>query len=118
MATRKQAIAAKKLVENGGNVGDAMRKAGYSPATAKTPSKLTESKGFKAICEKAGLTSSLVIEALVEDIKAKKGQRVAELNIASKVLGLFPDKGELDYEHSAQLNVLGQDIRKILGGKK
>lgn len=39
--------AIKELVENGGSVGNAMRKAGYSPETAKNPSKLTNTKDFK-----------------------------------------------------------------------
>lgn len=42
---RQKAI--KELVENGGSVGAAMRKAGYSPKTAKNPEKLTKTKAFK-----------------------------------------------------------------------
>ena len=49
MATIKQKLAVDALVENGGNVSQAMLKVGYSPATAKTPQKLTESDGFKDI---------------------------------------------------------------------
>ncbi len=45
--TIKQQIAIKKLVENGGNLGKAMVAAGYSPATAKTPKKLTATKAWK-----------------------------------------------------------------------
>jgi hypothetical protein len=47
MATIKQKRAIKKVAENGGNVSRAMLDAGYSPATAKTPQKLTESKGWE-----------------------------------------------------------------------
>ncbi len=47
MATMKQKLAASKLVENGGNIGKAMISAGYSPMTAKTPAKLTRSKGWQ-----------------------------------------------------------------------
>lgn len=46
MATIKQKRAIDKIVENGGNVSRAMIEVGYSPATAKTPQKLTESKGW------------------------------------------------------------------------
>lgn len=46
MATVKQKKAIAKVVENGGNVSKAMVDAGYSAATAKTPQKLTESKGW------------------------------------------------------------------------
>lgn len=44
--TIKQKKAIKKVVENGGNVSRAMIESGYSPATAKTPQKLTESKAW------------------------------------------------------------------------
>ena len=49
--TLKQKLATEKLVENGGNIGKAMIEAGYSPMTAKTPQKLTESKGFQELKE-------------------------------------------------------------------
>lgn len=38
-------------MENGGNVGKAMIAAGYSPATAKTPKKLTASKGWQELMD-------------------------------------------------------------------
>jgi len=49
MATIKQKIAFDNVVENGGNVSRAMIDAHYSPATAKTPQKLTESKGWQEL---------------------------------------------------------------------
>lgn len=49
MATYKQKLVTHKLVENGGNLGKAMVDAGYSTNTAKTPQKLTESKGWKEL---------------------------------------------------------------------
>lgn len=50
VATSKQDKALKILVESGGDmpVSKAMEKAGYSPATAKTPQKLTESNAYKS----------------------------------------------------------------------
>jgi len=45
--TIKQDNAITNVVENGGNVSKAMIKAGYTPATAKNPSKLTQSKAYK-----------------------------------------------------------------------
>ena len=50
MSTSKQDKALKLLVENGGDmpVSKAMKQAGYSPATAKTPKKLTESQAYKS----------------------------------------------------------------------
>ena len=50
MATEKQIKAISNMVENGGIASRAMVDAGYSEATAKTPQKLTESKGFKELC--------------------------------------------------------------------
>lgn len=49
--TYKQKLVAQKMVENGGNIGKAMIAAGYSPATAKTPQKLTNSNGWKELME-------------------------------------------------------------------
>ena len=81
------------MVENGGNVSQAMMAAGYTPATAKTPQKLTESQGFKLLCEQRGLTDDFLVDALVEDIKAKPKARTAELQLAFKVIGrLSEDK--------------------------
>ena len=51
MTTIKQKLAASKLVENGGNIGKAMIDAGYSPTTAKTPQKLTKSKGWQELMQ-------------------------------------------------------------------
>ena len=51
MPTLKQKLVASKLVENGGNISRAMVSAGYSPATAKTPQKLTKSKGWKDLMD-------------------------------------------------------------------
>lgn len=51
MATTKQNKALAILVENGGKipVSKAMEQAGYSPATAKTPQKLTESNAYREL---------------------------------------------------------------------
>lgn len=51
MATDLQKKAVKELVEDGGNKGDALVRAGYKKNTAKTPKKVTESKGFQEISE-------------------------------------------------------------------
>lgn len=47
----RQKKALDELVGNGGNITKAMIAAGYSPATANTPQKLTESKGWKELME-------------------------------------------------------------------
>lgn len=51
MPTIRQKKAFKKVVENGGIVSTAMIEAGYSPNTAKTPQKLTNSQAWKELIE-------------------------------------------------------------------
>lgn len=51
MATIKQKLALSKLAENGGNFYQAMVDAGYTPITASTPKKLTNSKGWNELME-------------------------------------------------------------------
>lgn len=82
------------MVENGGNVSRAMIEAGYSPNTAKTPQKLTQSIGFVELCESRGLTDGFLLQALIEDIKEKKGNRKAELELGFKIKGHLTQKNE------------------------
>lgn len=102
----KQKKAILNMVENGGNVSKAMIQAGYSENTAKTPQKLTGSKGFIALANQLGLTDGMIAQALAEDIKSKPGNRVAELALASKLKGLQVDRSE---------SVTVSDIRVIFG---
>ncbi len=92
MSTQKQELALNKMVENGGIASLAMIDAGYSSNTAKTPQKLTESIGFLELCEEKGLTDQLLVNALVEDIKCKTGNRKAELELAFKIKGYLQPK--------------------------
>ena len=88
MATIKQKVAVDKLVENRGNVGKAMIEAGYTKAAAKNPKNLTESKGYKELCEKLGLTPNLIVKSLVADIKGKPKKRAAELRLGADIVGM------------------------------
>lgn len=72
MATLRQKKALDRIVENGGNVSKAMRDAGYSPATAKTPQKLTESKAFLEIMQEAGVTDEKLTQVIKEGLDATK----------------------------------------------
>lgn len=92
MATIKQKKALDNLVGNGGNVTQAMLAANYSPATANTPQKLTESVGFKKLLEERGLTETFLLDALVEDIEKKPQNRLGEMRLASEILNI--NKGE------------------------
>ena len=77
MPTIKQKKALSNLVENGGNVSKAMRDAHYSVETAKTPSKLTESKGFQELLEKQ-LSNKLLTRVHKEGLKATKVTRIGK----------------------------------------
>lgn len=61
---------------------------GYSPNTAHTPQKLTESKGFKKQMAKLGLTEDLITKALVADIKGKPKKRFLELSLGAEILNM------------------------------
>jgi transposase len=74
MATMRQKKAAKLVVENGGIISKAMEAAGYSPKTAKTPQKLTESDGWK----------ELMKNYLPDKLLAKKHQELLEVPIKIK----------------------------------
>ena len=88
MATIRQKQAIEKLVENGGNATQAMREVGYSEATVNNPQNLTKSKGFNETLAQYGLTEEFVVNALVEDIRAKPQHRLGELALASDIMGL------------------------------
>lgn len=103
MTTIKQKMALAKIVENGGNVTQAMRDAGYSEGSVNNPSSLTRSEGFKALLKSSGLDEDLVIRALVEDIKNKPQNRAKELKLACEVLGL---------QRQGSITIAGEDTEK------
>lgn len=76
------------MVENGGNASKAMRDAGYSPNTAKTPSKLTRSRSYKDLLEDI-LPTEFLLEELRKDISSNQGNRRAYLELAFKLKGLL-----------------------------
>jgi hypothetical protein len=67
----------------------------YSEITAKNPKKLTDSVGFKEICEECGLTDNLILKALVFDIKKKPKNRKGELELGAKIKGMLIERKEL-----------------------
>ena len=70
--TIKQRLVAKEMVENGGSMSTALRKAGYSDAMVKNPQKVTKSKGFKEILENIGLNDKVLAKTLQEGLSATK----------------------------------------------
>lgn len=91
MATDKQKEALDNLVKNGGNVSRAMIDAGYSPNTAKTPKKLTDSKAYQELLD-AYLPDDLLLRALADDIEKKEGNRKAELELGFKLKGKMTER--------------------------
>lgn len=99
MASLKQKLALKNAVENGGNMSKAMRDAGYSANTAKTPQKLTESKAWTELVEEF-LPDSLLTEkhlgllnAVKENGEIDTSAVKAGLEMAYKIKGRFaPEK--------------------------
>ncbi len=110
MATLKQRKSLDNLVGNGGNVTQAMIASGYSPETANTPKKLTESKGFKELMKEYGLTEGLIAKALVEDINGKPLNRVQELKLGSEILGMKATEGTGD--KNLTLIITGQSAQR------
>lgn len=106
MATIKQEQAFDNVVENGGNVSKAMRDAGYSESTAKTPQKLTESKGWVELINEK-LPDSLLAEKHLEGLNAiKDGEidyavRHRYLDTAYKIKGKVVEK--LDVEMTKKI---------------
>ncbi len=72
MATLKQKQVAKNLVEKGSSVSQAMINAGYSPRTARAPSKVTKSKGFRELLDQMGVSDEKLAKVLNEGLEATK----------------------------------------------
>lgn len=113
MATMKQIRAVKRLVENGGNVSRAMIDAGYSPQTAKTPQKLTESKVFNDLLE----------EYLPDDKLLKTHKKALEATTLKPHLVDRDDKGRPVYDYVKEEDIptqlraveLGYKVKRKLG---
>jgi len=72
MPVNKQRKALKLLVENGGNMGIALKKAGYSDSIAKNPYKVIRSKGFQEALVEADISDEKLALALDEGLDAYK----------------------------------------------
>ena len=109
--TLKQKLATEKLVENGGNIGKAMIEAGYSPMTAKTPQKLTESKGFQELKEQYKQ------ELMVLGIDGKRlAKKMNEWLEAQRIFSSHTEADKLVPDYQTQLKA-GEMIREDLGIK-
>lgn len=112
MATLKQKKAFNSIVEKsrtGGTLGEALLEANYSPNTAIKPSQVMKSKGFKELCEEAGLTDDFLITALRDDIEKKPQNRKPELELAFKVTGKL---NETPQENKTLIINIGAETNK------
>lgn len=95
--TTKQRLVAEEIIRQkmaGENVNKkkALAVAGYSPNTPSTT--ITNAPGFKQYFEQFDLTESKFAEYLAEDLANKPQNRLGELQLLAKVLGL--DKQTVD----------------------
>lgn len=58
-------------------------------------------QAISELLKENGLSTALVVKSLVSDIESKPGERVAELLLASKLLGLL-DRAKKEEEHREQ----------------
>jgi hypothetical protein len=106
MATERQKKAASIFLENGGkSVSGAMREAGYTAASASTPKKLTESKGWAELMDKY-LPDKKLAETHKKLLSAKRVEHM-----------VFPTSIE-DDEIKKLLRSVGCTVRKIQQGEQ
>lgn len=90
MATLKQKIAVKEITENHRSVSSAMRVAGYDEDTVVKPSNLTDSKGFKELMNKLGITDEKLAKVLdrgLEDNDSNTRHKYLETGLRLKGYG-------------------------------
>lgn len=90
--TFKQREAFDKSIDNRGNVSKSMIEAGYSLATAKNPSNLTESDGWKQLLD----------EYMPEDTLLRVGKEGLGANRYVQAIVGRDDNGQVEYEMVAK----------------
>lgn len=90
IGTPQQRKAVEYMVQNGGKLMPAMRKAGYSETTIDhAAGRVFRGKAFQQLLKEAGLTDMLITKSLVEDIEAKPQKRLGELTLGAQILGMI-----------------------------
>lgn len=87
MPTERQKKAFENLVENGGNKGKALLDAGYAEATAKTPQKVTESKGWEKLLKEYA-SDDLILSKLTEYLDLQ--EIVTKNNVSTGEIDVIP----------------------------
>lgn len=106
MPTIKQKRAVKEVLENHGNLGKAMLKAGYDKTTAKNPKNLTDSKGWQELME----------EYLPDTLLAKKHKELLTVPIKHRTY-IKGDLTEETEELDSNAVKAGLDMGYKLKGK-
>lgn len=113
MARKEPSMRRKKAAElavaNGGNISRALLDAGYPPATAKNPHKVTNSASWQELME-AYIPDDKLLRALDDDIEKKEGNRATELALAFKLKGKMVERTDI--------TTLGQSINVMTEEEK
>ena len=118
MATIKQKLAIKKIVENSGDIGKSMVEVGYSPKTDTT--NLTKSKGWKELLEQY-LPDDKLLKKHDEALEAKKwndftGEREEDQAIRLRAIELgYKLKGKLTENNVLQQYNIGEMNLEFIG---
>lgn len=100
--TAKQKKLVQNLLENTSTQKEAMIKAGYSPETAKVPSKIMETKGVQ-----------LAAEPYVEELKRARQEALAEIRAKNLEKVQYSDLSNAIAKMTTQIELLeGRDTSK------
>lgn len=121
--TPRQTKAARAVIENIQSdnplpVGEILKSVDYGTGLQQNPNRVINSLGFKQAIRDLGLTEELITSSLVEDIKLKPQNRVQEMTLGSKILGMTNDeekpkeKGTNIYNYFFNKDIQ-QDVRNL-----
>lgn len=96
MVTEKHKIVLKEVVK-GSSIAKAMRKAGYSPSTAKRTNKLTNTKGWQELLDQH-LSEEKLTQVLAEGLNATKLSGTGGMRMTLKAGGEVDEVGHSDLE--------------------
>ena len=107
MATIKQQKAVKNIIKGETSVSKAMRDAGYSPNTAISPKKLTDSKGYKELMEQHLLSLEEAFREHNKNIKQDrdKGAKNKALDMLYKLRKVYPSEAGVMDDGDVQITI-------------
>jgi hypothetical protein len=120
MATQKQKLAAKKILENPGKpISTTMKEVGYSDNTAKNPSDLTDSKGWNELMDKY-LPDDKVLATHEAGLEATKTSNAAILLTKDGQTIKAEEQGLIEVpDHATRLKAveLAYKVKKKIGNE-